>query len=248
MIIHPSPNFNARPAGTRIDTLILHYTGMPDAASAIALLCDPAAEVSAHYVVEEDGQIWQLVEETQRAWHAGVSHWRGRDNLNDNSIGIEIVNPGHEWGYRPFPPAQMAAVLKLCQALIARHPIAPRNVLAHSDIAPNRKQDPGELFDWPWLAAHGVGIWPDGPDLGTAEADHDPNLLRANLRRIGYPIAAQGGMDGELACVLTAFQRHFRPEAVNGRADRGTVERVAAVLEKVKEGSSFCEQKEAKKP
>ena len=141
--------------------LVLHYTGMPSAAAALARLCDPGAKVSAHYLVDEDGTVQALVAEQNRAWHAGVSFWRGATGLNDRSIGIEIVNPGHEFGYRPFPPAQMQAVRELCRGILARWPIPARNVVAHSDIAPNRKQDPGELFDWRGLAAAGIGLWTD---------------------------------------------------------------------------------------
>jgi N-acetylmuramoyl-L-alanine amidase len=148
-----------------IDTIVLHYTGMADAASAIGRLCDPRAAVSAHYVVEEDGNVWRLVEEEMRAFHAGVSYWRGHTALNGRSIGVEIVNPGHEFGYRGFPRVQMEAVLELCLGIQARHPIEARNVVAHSDVAPDRKQDPGELFDWRFLAEGGVGLWPEGVAL-----------------------------------------------------------------------------------
>ncbi len=142
--------------------LVLHYTGMQTAAAALARLCDPAAKVSSHYLVDEDGAVHALVEEQNRAWHAGVSFWRGATGLNDRSIGIEIVNPGHEFGYRPFPPVQMRAVRALCHGILARWPgIVARNVVAHSDIAPNRKQDPGELFDWRGLAQAGIGLWTD---------------------------------------------------------------------------------------
>lgn len=161
--------------------LVLHYTGMASAASAIDRLCDPASRVSSHYVVEEDGQVWSLVPEARRAWHAGLSFWRGRTGLNHWSIGIEIVNPGHEWGYRPFPAAQMNAVRDLCLGLLARHPIPARNVVGHSDIAPTRKQDPGELFDWAALARSGVGLW---PDIAAPAAAPDA------LARIGYDPAA----------------------------------------------------------
>src|SRR5271156_4492223 len=157
-----SPNHDERPADGQVDMLILHYTGMRTAQAAIERLCDPEARVSSHYVVDEDGEVIRLVPEERRAWHAGVSYWRGHDTLNDRSIGIEIVNPGHEWGYRDFPALQMAAVCELCLSILARHPIPARNVVAHSDIAPDRKQDPGELFDWAGLAANGVGLWPDG--------------------------------------------------------------------------------------
>ncbi len=174
-----SPNQDARPAGMPIDTLVLHYTGMRSAAEAIARLRDPAARVSSHYVVEEHGQLWQLVPDVSRAFHAGVSWWRGHGGLNDRSIGIEIVNPGHEHGYRDFPALQMAVVCDLCLTILSRHPIPPRNVVAHSDIAPDRKQDPGERFDWRGLAQSGVGLWPEGvPDLGTTGMLRDAAALR----------------------------------------------------------------------
>ncbi|MGC8475966.1 MAG: N-acetylmuramoyl-L-alanine amidase [Acetobacteraceae bacterium] len=229
----PSPNHDARPPGAPIDTLVIHYTGMRTAAEALARLADPAAKVSAHYVIEEDGTIWRMVDEARRAWHAGVSAWRGRRDLNDVSIGIELVNPGHEWGYRPFPVLQLAALTDLALALLARHPIAARNILAHSDIAPARKQDPGELFDWQALAANGVGLWPQGVgDAGPGGAARDAAALapvRAALRAVGYAVAPEGGLDPALAAVLRAFQRHWRPEAVTGQADDGTRLRLAAV-------------------
>jgi N-acetylmuramoyl-L-alanine amidase len=185
---------------------------------AIARLCDPAAKVSAHYVVEEDGAVFRLVAETRRAAHAGISFWRGRSALNGNSIGIEIVNPGHEWGYRPFPALQMAAVCDLCLGIMGRHPIAPRNVVAHSDIAPDRKQDPGELFDWQGLAANGVGLWPAGDTAPVDEA-----ALLPLLGAIGYRT------DLPLSVLLTAFQRHWLPGRADGVADEATRARVAAV-------------------
>ncbi len=212
----PSPNWDARPAGAAIDILVLHYTGMQSAAAAIERLRDAAAKVSSHYVVEEDGTVWQLVEEGRRAFHAGISHWRGHETLNGRSIGIEIVNPGHEWGYRAFPAAQMAAVAQLCRGILSRHPIPARNVVGHSDVAPDRKQDPGELFDWAGLAAQGIGLW---PGRGEASVEDVP----AALRQIGYPIP-------ELATTVAAFQRHWRPELVDGASDLGTRRRVADVL------------------
>lgn len=212
----PSPNHDARPDGAPVDMLILHYTGMASGAAAIARLRDPEAKVSAHYVVEEDGRILRLVPEERRAWHAGVSHWRGATGLNARSIGIEVVNPGHEHGYRPFPALQMAALCDLCLDILARHPIPPRHVLAHSDIAPDRKEDPGELFDWEGLARNGVGLW------ATAEgcAQGDPAAL---LAAIGYRT------DLPLPVLLRAFQRHWRPERVDGIADDATLARLAAV-------------------
>jgi N-acetylmuramoyl-L-alanine amidase len=214
MIFEPSPNFDDREGP--VSLLVMHYTGMPTARSAIDLLKSPRAKVSAHYVVDEDGTVYNLVPEAKRAWHAGISCWRGRRMLNDASIGIEIVNPGHEWGYRPFPPEQMRAVLGLAQGIVARHGIEARNVVAHSDIAPNRKQDPGELFDWSWLAANGgVGVWTDDID--------PPRDLKADLAAIGY--------DVELPerDVILAFQRHFLPNHLSGMVDALTSGRAAAL-------------------
>ncbi len=221
---------------------------MRSGAEAIARLRDPEAEVSSHYVIEEDGRVFQLVEEHRRAAHAGISVWRGREMLNDSSIGIEIVNPGHQWGYRPFPPIQIEAVRGLCLEILGRHRIPASRVLGHSDIAPDRKQDPGELFPWEAFARDGIGIWPPGgadlgvadlgvedlgvEDLGGADAFTDRASLapaRRALRRIGYAIDEDGDMDEKLASVLRAFQRHWRPETVNGQADRGTRARLAAV-------------------
>jgi len=227
----PSPNQDDRPG--RVDTIVLHYTGMQTAAEALARLRDPAARVSSHYFVEEDGKILQLVPEQRRAWHAGVSYWRGRSGLNDVSIGIEIVNPGHDHGYRDFPVMQMAAVCDLCLDIFSRHEIPDRNVVAHSDVAPDRKEDPGERFDWQGLAREGVGLWPDGvPDLGTGHAVRDAVSLRevrAALAGIGYRVAPEGPLDPALASVLRAFQRHWRPEAITGQADAGTLFRLLAV-------------------
>ncbi len=233
MRVRPSPNHDARPPATLIDTLVLHYTGMPTAEAALERLSDPAARVSSHYLLEEDGTIWQLVPEERRAWHAGASFWRGNTEINSRSIGVEIVNPGHEWGYRPFPAVQMQALVSLCRTLLARHPISHRNVVAHSDIAPDRKQDPGELFDFAFLARNGVGLFPDGiPDLGTSDAVVSAAGLapvRADLIAVGYNLAAAGALDRSLALVLSAFQRHWRPEAITGAADRGTCARLAAL-------------------
>ncbi len=208
-----SPNHGPRPTGTPIDMLVLHYTGMKSAAEAIERLCDVAAKVSAHYVVEEDGTVWRLVDESQRAWHAGVSCWRSERDVNARSIGIEIVNPGHEWGYRAFPAAQMEAVKDLCRGILARHPIPSRNVVGHSDVAPLRKQDPGELFDWHRLAAQGIGLWPhtDGNAIARDQAG-------AALARYGYDVTAQ-----TIEAVVGAFQRHFRPRLVDGQLDAETL-------------------------
>jgi N-acetylmuramoyl-L-alanine amidase len=214
----PSPNHDARPEGQAVDMLVLHYTGMESGEAAIARLCDPTAGVSSHYVVEEDGAVFRLVAEERRAWHAGVSHWRGRSGLNSRSIGIEIVNPGHEFGYRPFPALQMAAVCDLCLDIIARHGIAARDVVAHSDVAPDRKEDPGELFDWKGLAGQGVGLWPAAP-----AADPGAESVLPLLGAIGYRT------DLPAPVLLRAFQRHWRPQRIDGLADRGTRARLAAV-------------------
>jgi N-acetylmuramoyl-L-alanine amidase len=225
------PNQDNRPNGGVIDMIVLHYTGMPTARAALDRLRDPAAKVSSHYLVDEDGTVWSLVPEARRAWHAGVSHWRGHDGLNDRSIGIEIVNPGHEWGYRDFPALQTAVVCDLCLDILSRHNVPARNIVAHSDIAPDRKQDPGELFDWEGLARNGVGLWPDPmPDAVRPDAVvPDLALVRAALRTIGYQLAAEGGMDAPLASVLRAFQRHWRPEAITGTADAATLARLLSV-------------------
>ena len=231
IIDRPSPNHDER--GVPVDMLILHYTGMRTAREAIDRLRDPEAAVSSHYVVDEDGTVFRLVPEDRRAWHAGISFWRGHTALNARSVGIEIVNPGHEWGYRDFPVLQLAAVCDLSLEILARHPIPARNIIGHSDVAPDRKQDPGERFDWQSLAANGVGLWPeDVPDLGTGGIVRDAASLwdvRRALRAIGYDVAPEGALDPALSLVLRAFQRHWRPEAVTGQADAGTLARLLGV-------------------
>jgi N-acetylmuramoyl-L-alanine amidase len=224
-----SPNRNPRPEGGRIDMLVLHYTGMKSAAEAIDRLCDPAAKVSAHYVLEEDGTVWRLVEEGRRAWHAGESFWQGMRDINTASIGIELVNPGHEWGYRAFPEAQMAALEALSRELLRRHPIPPDRVVGHSDVAPLRKQDPGELFDWPRLARAGIGLWPTEP----APPPVDVADAQALLGAIGYRVPSSGALDDETRQVLTAFQRRFRPGRIDGGLDDETGARLAAVAHAV---------------
>lgn len=214
----PSPNVNDRPAGTAIDMVILHYTGMKTGAAALDRLCDPDARVSAHYLVEEDGNIWQMVEDGRRAWHAGLSHWSGATDINDRSIGIEIVNPGHEFGYRAFPDAQMRAVEALLAQILERHQISPARVVGHSDIAPTRKQDPGELFNWRRLADKGLSVWPE-----TSGNAIYPTDARRYLSEIGYD------PDAPLADVVTAFQRRFVPAGVSGTLDEDTLAMIAAV-------------------
>jgi N-acetylmuramoyl-L-alanine amidase len=196
--------------------LILHYTGMQTARAAVDRLRDTQSRVSSHYVINEDGGVLRLVPEAQRAWHAGVSFWQGRRMLNDCSIGIEIVNPGHEWGYRPFPPAQMRSVRALCLDILARHAIPPDRVLGHSDVAPDRKQDPGELFDWRGLASDGIGLWPqeDADGHGT---------WQDLLAEIGYDIS-------QARIAATAFQRHWMPERTAEAPDDALLRRAAGVL------------------
>ncbi len=210
MISRPSPNFDVR--RHPVSLIVLHYTGMQSAAEALDRLTDPEAKVSAHWVVAEDGQVVSLVDETNRAWHAGKAWWRGITDVNSASIGIEIVNPGHEFGYRPFPDEQMAAVEALVAAAVARFGIHPSNVLGHSDVAPARKDDPGELFDWLRLARAGLatpvpagGYDPNWTDEGTLAA----------LHRYGYDVA-----DPRRAVV--AFQRRFRPANIDGEIDAET--------------------------
>lgn len=238
----PSPNYDERPAGIPIDILILHYTGMQTAQAAIDRLRDPAAGVSCHYVVDEEGSVLRMVPEERQARHAGISYWRGATGLDDRSIGIEIVNPGHEWGYRDFPVLQLAAICDLCLSILSRRPIPARNIVGHSDVAPDRKQDPGEKFEWQALAQNGVGLWPDGvPDVGIGGVVRDAASLwdvRAALAEIGYRMVPEGPLDPALAAVLRAFQRHWRPEAVTGQADAGTLARLLAVRQLVREPGS----------
>jgi N-acetylmuramoyl-L-alanine amidase len=218
-----SPNHGSRGEPMRIDMLVLHYTGMKSAAAAIERLCDPGAKVSAHYVVEENGTIWCLVPEARRAFHAGVSCWEGESELNTVSIGIEIVNPGHEWGYRPFPEEQMAAVEGLCHDLLSRYPIPAHRVVGHSDIAPERKADPGELFDWPRLSRAGIGIWPP-PNPAVSKHELNSADATANLLKIGYCADERSRIPA-----LVAFQRRFRPSCCDGRLDRETAVRLSEV-------------------
>jgi len=216
----PSPNFDDRPPGAAVDMLVLHYTGMETAAGALQRLCDPAAKVSAHYVVDEDGRVTALVAEDKRAWHAGVASWRGEADVNGRSVGIELVNPGHEFGYRDFPEPQMAALEALAGDVIGRHPIEARNVVGHSDVAPARKTDPGERFDWARLARAGIGLWP-GP---CAPLDAEAETVAAMLGAYGYDTQ-------DATAAVAAFQRHFRPETVDGAADPETVGRLKALLD-----------------
>ncbi|MTI45448.1 N-acetylmuramoyl-L-alanine amidase [Roseibium hamelinense] len=237
--IHPSPNHGERPDGQAIDMLILHYTGMETPEAALRRLCDPRAEVSAHYLVYEDGQIDQLVPESRRAWHAGKSAWKGAEDVNSRSIGIEIVNPGHQGDYPDFPEAQIACAIDLAKDIVSRHAIPPWNVLAHSDIAPDRKLDPGEKFPWDRFAAAGVGhfVTPSGMagNLFMQEGDEGQPVeaIQSMLALYGYPVPINGIFDASTRMVVAAFQRHFRPSKVDGIVDQSTVQTLYGLLERL---------------
>jgi N-acetylmuramoyl-L-alanine amidase len=232
----PSPGTGERRDGKRPDILLLHYTGMASAEAACRRLCDPHSGVSCHYLVDEHGGIVQMVEEHLRAWHAGQSFWGGERDINSRSIGIEIHNRGHEADYPDFPEAQMAAVIALCRDIVVRWPIAPERVLAHSDVAPRRKLDPGEKFDWRRLHAAGIGHWvepePIGEDTGLGQGDEGEAVvaLQRELAGYGYDVPQSGRFDAATAATVTAFQRHFRPARVDGRADRSTCATLARLL------------------
>lgn len=212
----------------------MHYTGMKTCELALERLADPQHAVSAHYVIDEDGTIYRMVEERMRAWHAGVSFWHGLRDINSTSVGLEIVNPGHEYGYRAFPEAQIEAVIALAGEIMDRHAIAPCDVLAHSDVAPGRKTDPGELFPWQQLAEHGIGLWPEDTVTLPGHADMTGALRR--LSEIGYavPMTPDLGSDilnptSAVTDVIAAFQGRYRQERVDGALDNETATRIAAV-------------------
>ncbi|MFQ3456867.1 MULTISPECIES: N-acetylmuramoyl-L-alanine amidase [Bradyrhizobium] len=233
----PSANFGDRANGRQPDMIVLHYTGMPDVEGAITQLCTAGTEVSAHYIVLEDGRIVQCVPESKRAWHAGVSAWAGDDDINSCSIGVEIVNRGHDWGYPDFPLRQIAAVIALCRGIMLRRKIVSHRVLGHSDVAPARKKDPGEKFPWHSLANSGVGHWVQpapvvrGDALQLGAISDSVSNMQAAFRRYGYNIPTNGKFDGPTMEVVTAFQRHFRPERIDGIADRSTMATLHALLE-----------------
>ena len=229
----PSPNFDAR---TKVpDMIVLHYPGMQTGEAALARLCDPEAKVSSHYLVEEDGRIFRLVAEERRAWHAGVSFWKGEEGVNHASIGIEIVNPGHEFGYRAFPEAQVAAVIALVADIRTRWEIEDSRIIGHSDVAPARKQDPGELFPWKRLAEAGHGVWAEadpapGEPLSEGAEGVGVFALQAGLTRLGYDCAPTGKFDQNTREVVLAFQRHWVQTRFDGVADGLTRARLMAVL------------------
>lgn len=231
-----SPNHGERRSIGVPDLILLHYTGMKTAAEALARLCDPAAKVSAHYFVREDGRILQLVPEALRAWHAGKSVWDGDADVNSRSIGIEIVNPGHDFGYPDFPDRQIEAVIALCRDIAARRKIRAGRVLAHSDVAPSRKQDPGEKFPWRRLHRAGVGHFVEpapiveGPVLRRGDRGEAVASLQTELALYGYGVAVTGEYDETTAAVVAAFQRHFRPARIDGIADVSTVRTLTDLL------------------
>lgn len=226
--IRPSPNYGER-KGRVPDTLVLHYTGTPTGEEGLLALCDPAKEVSAHYFVAEDGEVIQLVPESQRAWHAGRSYWAGERDMNSVSIGIEIANPGHDGGTPPYPPQQIAAVIALCRDICTRWQITPCRVLGHSDLAPDRKTDPGEHFPWAVLAKAGVGhyvaptpIEAKGPSYSRGDQGIEIEALQSMLAIYGYGLNITGLYGTKTETTVTAFQRHFRPARVDGIADHST--------------------------
>ncbi len=222
----PSPNFSDRPEGVKINSIVLHYTGMETAESALEKMCDPQYEVSCHYCIDYNGDIYKLVEEDKKAWHSGVSWWREQDNINFNSIGIEIVNKGHEFSYTEFPDDQVDAVIALCKDIKSRHEIDDRWVVGHSDIAPNRKEDPGELFPWERLANEGVGLW-HGENNFIEDAKYDDYIFttsdiiiaKKQLAEIGYYVHPSDIMDKQFKDGLTAFYRRFWPQRITTQKD-----------------------------
>jgi len=235
--VEPSPNFDERTGLARPDMIVLHYTGMRFAHEALHRLCDTKARVSSHYLVLEQGSIIQLVPEGKRAWHAGVSSWGGDTDINSRSIGIEICNPGHEFGYVDFPTRQIAATIALCRGILTRHVVRPENILAHSDVAPSRKQDPGEKFPWKLFWQSGVGLWVEpavvtNPDpIGIGETGQRVTDLQKDLASYGYGIETTGRYDIATQEVVTAFQRHFRQGTVDGIADASTRETLRRLLQ-----------------
>jgi N-acetylmuramoyl-L-alanine amidase len=235
----PSPNHDERKDGRAPDMILMHYTGMQTGEAALQRLTIAASKVSAHYVVFEDGRIVQCVPEELRAWHAGVSSWAGDTDINSCSIGIEIVNPGHEFGYRNFPLRQIAAVIALCKSIVTRRgPISADRILAHSDVAPSRKQDPGEKFPLELLSESGIGHWVraaplnlDGVTLKPGDRSEQVARLQRAFRNYGYGIEDTGVYDDATRDVVTAFQRHFRPARVDGIADPSTLLTLRALIE-----------------
>jgi N-acetylmuramoyl-L-alanine amidase len=234
--VRVSPNFGPRREALGPDMIVLHYTGMGTGAGAEAWLCNPASEVSSHYLVHENGHIVQMVRESDRAWHAGKSSWFGCTDINSCSVGIEIVNPGHSLGYPDFPRRQIDAVIRLCSGIATRHSIVPERVLAHSDVAPGRKVDPGEKFPWKALFDAGVGHFVAaapvrrGAALGAGDIGADVETLQSMLALYGYGVEISSVFDRQTEIVVEAFQRHFRPRKVDGIADGSTMRTLRRLL------------------
>lgn len=234
---YASPNHNERKGNGKVSLLILHYTGMGSDDAALSWLCNPESSVSSHYFVHQDGRVLQLVDEERRAWHAGVSSWKGVTDINSASIGIEIANSGHDFDYPVFPSVQIEAVTTLCAEIVERHGIEPRNVLAHSDVAPLRKKDPGEKFPWGVLHEGGVGhLATPAPITGgrffqKGDAGEPIAALQSLFALYGYGVDITGQFDDLTEAVVIAFQRHFRPELVDGIADQSTIETLKRLLE-----------------
>lgn len=234
--VRVSPNFNERRGGLQAEIILLHYTGMASGRAAEDRLCDPEAQVSSHYVIHENGRVVQLVREADRAWHAGKSSWHGVTDINSQSIGVEIVNPGHAIGYRAFPGRQIESVIGLCRSIAERHGVRPSMVLAHSDVAPGRKVDPGEKFPWARLQRAGIGhfVTPSRARamraLRLGDAGDAVSSLQGMLARYGYCVAVNGSYDTATETVVNAFQRHFRTRRIDGVADASTVATLRRLL------------------
>jgi len=232
----PAPNHEERRGGRAPDMLLLHYTGMETAESALDWLTRQESGVSCHYLVDEEGRIAQLVAESERAWHAGQSTWAGETDINSCSIGIEIHNPGHDFDYPDFTDAELRAVGALCRDILGRNAIPPDRVLAHSDVAPGRKRDPGEKFPWERLAAEGVGLWvPPAPiegdqGLGPGDEGVEVEALQRDLLAYGYGVEVTSTYGTGLEKAVEAFQRHFRQGKIDGRADASTRKTLARLL------------------
>lgn len=238
-----SPNFNERKLP--VSMLVLHYTGMESGTAARERLCNPSAEVSAHWLVHEDGTAENLVAEENRAWHAGVGSWNGITDVNSASIGIEIVNGGHnvplaDGSLPPYPDAQIMAVIKLAKDIIQRHDIKARNIVGHSDIAPDRKEDPGEHFPWAGLAAAGIGFWPDGlPEdnrvlFEAGDRDRGISIIQRGLADLGYGASVTGCLDAPTQAIIRAIQRRYRPARIDGVIDIPVMEILKRLSEMIR--------------
>jgi N-acetylmuramoyl-L-alanine amidase len=242
--VEPSPNHGERTGGRHPDMIVLHYTGMPDAKDALSRLCTPDSKVSAHYLVFEDGRVVQMVPELRRAWHAGESAWAGETDINSCSIGIEIAHPGHEPDYPDFPDRQIAAVASLCRGIVVRRAIPAWRVLAHSDIAPQRKKDPGEKFPWGAMHRLGIGHWvepvplAEGPDLKMGDTGAVVSTMKSLFTEYGYRLSEKDMFDEEMRDTVIAFQRHFRPEKIDGVVDSSTLLTLRRLIEALPENQA----------